>query len=101
MKFCHYFFNSELKTLYSELISCISNVQTSRPNPLASTPNARESKLHEALEVSPNGLVPKPSLLLDAPNSQVSKQHLGRVAAHIPPLLVPAVLPLPREVDIL
>jgi hypothetical protein len=51
------------------------------------------------LEVSSSGLVPKPSLLPDAPNSQVSKQRLGRVAAHTPPLLAPEVLSLPLEVD--
>jgi len=91
MKFCHHFFKP--RTQNSELISGIPNIQEPRPSHLVSAPNDQEPKLHQALEASSSDLVSKPSPLPDVPNSQVSKQHLGRVWARIPPLLAPVVLP--------
>ena len=80
--------NSELITIYD-----IPSVRESRSNLLLSVPNSQGSKPHEALEVSPNGLVPKPIPPSCVSNGQRSKRPQDREVAHTSPLGVLVVLP--------
>jgi len=80
-------FYFELLTPDVGLFNDTPNAQAPRPNLFLSAPNDQESNGHEALDVSTNNQVSKPTPLFDVPSDLESRQPLDREAGHKPPPL--------------